>query len=312
MPPLRACYAPPRMVSSLIIFARDIKLSHSVFAMPFALLATFLAAAEAGHRLPTVLEITLIAVCMVFARTLAMGVNRYADAAFDAKNPRTASRAIPSGAISSRWVLGAILFCAAGCIAGAAGFIAASNNRWPLLLSPVVLAWIASYSYMKRYTWLCHLHLGSSLALAPIAACLAIEPDYLAHPAPYLLAAMVMTWVSGFDIIYALQDVEVDRKLGLFSIPARLGSDRALWIARGLHLASAAALFALARVCPALHAPFLIGVAITVALLILEHALVWRSKSRNIPLAFLTVNGIISLVLGALGIFDIVSSRSIT
>jgi 4-hydroxybenzoate polyprenyltransferase len=295
------------MASRLLIFARDIKLSHSVFALPFALLATFLASASLpGSPRPSAVQLALIVVCMVFARTLAMGVNRYADATFDAANPRTVGRAIPAGQLSPRWVLAAIIFCAVGCVAAAAGFIAVSNNYWPLIFSPLVLAWLASYSFMKRYTWLCHLHLGSSLALAPIAASLAIAPPFLTHAEPYLLAGMVMTWVAGFDIIYALQDVEVDRKLGLFSIPSRLGAEPALWIARGLHLISLTCLIALHHTSPSLRLFFTLGIAATAALLVLEHALVWRSKTHNIPMAFLTVNGIISLLLGAAGIFDVV------
>ena len=286
--------------------------------MPFALLATFLAASAGsgssqlphGAARPTAIQLVLIVVCMVFARTFAMGVNRYADADFDAANPRTVGRAIPAGRLSRKWVFGAVVLCALGCVAGAAGFWMTSANFWPLALSPLVLAWLGAYSYMKRVTWLCHLHLGASLALAPIAASIAIYPPFVQSPEPWLLAAMVMTWVAGFDIIYALQDVDVDRKLGLFSMPARLGPERALWIARTLHIASVACLVALAVVSPVLHTLFAVGIGFTVGLLVFEHVLVWRSESRNIPLAFLTVNGVISLLLGAAGIVDILRTAT--
>lgn len=295
------------MIRSLYHLARDIKLSHSVFALPFALLAMFMAAADV-RRFPSVAECGLIVVCMVLARTAAMAFNRWADAALDRANPRTVGRAIPGGRLSKRFMLGATIVCGLALIAFASAFWFLRGNPWPVIASPLVLAWLLGYSYSKRFTWLCHLILGTALALSPIAAALAIEPEFLRRPDVYLLAAMVMCWVAGFDIIYALQDVEIDRAAALYSMPARLGVEPALWISRVLHLVALAALLAVLLANPYLDVLFTIGIACVALLLILEHALVWGSRTHRIPLAFLTVNGVISLLLGGLGIADICRS----
>lgn len=284
--------------------ARDIKLSHTVFALPFALLATFLAAGWAG-RLPGWDEFGLIVVCMFFARTFAMMVNRLADASLDGSNPRTAKRAVASGQLSKRFALGTIVVCGGLFILSTAGFWMMRANPWPVALSPVVLAYLAGYSYTKRFTWLCHVYLGSALAISPLAAALAIEPGYLGLVEPWLLAGMVACWVGGFDVIYALQDVEHDQSLGLYSMPSKLGVGPALWISRGLHLFAAACLFALWLISPALGIAFGMACALTVSLLIVEHALVWRSKTNHIDVAFLTINGVISVLLGTVGIIEL-------
>jgi 4-hydroxybenzoate polyprenyltransferase len=285
--------------------AGDIKLSHTVFALPFALLATFLAARSrgAGHH-PDALSLGLILGCMVSARSFAMAINRWADARYDGMNPRTAQRAIPSGRLSSRFVLASAIACAAMFLGVASGFWWLRDNPWPALLAPTVLAWLAGYSYSKRFTRWCHLYLGVALAISPVAAVIAIRPAYLAQPDVWLLAGMVTCWVAGFDILYALQDVEVDRQLSLHSLPSRLGVEPALWISRGLHALSAGCLVALARVSEALGPFFACGVGAACALLVLEHALVWRSRTRHLNLAFFTVNGVISLLLGGLGVTD--------
>lgn len=307
MPPTNSPAAAASPLSPFVALARDIKLSHSVFALPFALLGTFLAAAYVG-TLPGWDAVALIVVCMVFARTFAMAMNRWADAGIDRENPRTAKRAIPAGRVSASFVLVAAVVCAAGTVAGAAGFLLLRGNPWPLIASPFVLFWLGLYSFTKRFTWFCHIVLGTALALSPLAASLAIEPSYLATPRPYLLALMVACWVAGFDIIYALQDVEMDRRQGLHSMPSRLGVERALWISRVLHALSIAALVLLLRTDPHLHAFFAVGVFIVAALLVLEHALVWGSKTHHIHIAFLTVNGVISVLLGVLGITDVLRS----
>jgi len=304
--PQAAAVAAPR----LLLLARDIKLSHSVFALPFALLAAFLASHESGAGLPSPALVGLIVLCMVLARTVAMTVNRLVDARFDAGNPRTAGRAIPSGRLSPRYVLLVTLVCAAAFIAAAAGFWIMRGNLWPLLLSPLVLAWVCVYSLTKRFTWLCHIVLGSALAISPLAAAIAVEPTYLRQPQAWLLAGMVLFWVAGFDVIYALQDVEVDRSDGLYSLPSRLGVSRALWISRALHALSFVMLATLARRSPSLHIAFACGVAAVAVLLVVEHVVVARGpEQRRIHMAFFTVNGIISLLLGVLGVLDIVFWR---
>ena len=289
----------------LAAVAGDIKLSHTVFAMPFALLATFLAAGSAD-RLPGVSEFGLIVLCMFLARTVAMTVNRLADAGLDSSNPRTAGRALPSGRLDKRFVIVTTAIFSGVFIAAAGGFWLVRGNPWPMILSPLVLAYLAGYSYTKRFTWLCHVYLGTALALSPIAAVIAIEPGYLGTSEPWLLAGMVACWVGGFDVIYAMQDVEHDRSLGLYSMPAVLGVKRALWISRLLHTLAAICLLLLWHMSPLLGMVFLMAAVLTVAMLIFEHALVWRSKTHHIHIVFLTVNGMISLMLGAVGIIEIV------
>jgi len=293
------------LASRAMFLARDIKLSHSVFALPFALLAAFLAAAHAG-RLPEGASVALIVLCMVLARTVAMAMNRWADRRLDALNPRTASRAIPAGRLTRRFVLLTAGSCAVAFIVATAGFWWLRGNVYPLVLSPFVLMWLVAYSFTKRFTSWCHLFLGSALALSPLAAAVAIEPTYLTGIEPYLLAAMVMCWVAGFDMIYALQDVASDHKSGVFSLPVRWGVEPALWASRVLHVISLAALVWLWHVSPALGGGFALAIGIVAVLLIVEHALVWRSSMHHIHIAFLTVNGVISLLVGALGVADVV------
>lgn len=296
------------LLGCIAALARDIKLSHSVFALPFALLATFLAANHRDH-LPGPIELTLLVVCMVLARTMAMSVNRWADAGLDAQNPRTTKRAIPAGRLSRSFVLGAAIACFIGFALAAGGFWLVNGNPWPPMLSPLVAGWLALYSFTKRYTWLCHLFLGSSLALSPVAATIAIDPGFLGQPEPYLLFGMVLCWVSGFDVIYALQDVEVDRTQNLYSMPSRLGVDPALWISRLLHAISAACLVTLAVVSPPLSVFFDVAIGAVLILLVVEHALVWRSGTHHIDVVFFTLNGVISLLLGAAGIIDVLMTR---
>ncbi len=295
------------LAGKLAAVARDIKLSHTVFAMPFALLAVFLAAGSVG-RLPSYSEFGLIVLCMFLARTVAMTVNRLADAGLDSSNPRTAGRALPSGQLDRQLVVLTTVICVIAFIAAAGGFWLLRGNPWPVIFSPVVLAYLAGYSYTKRFTWLCHLYLGTALALSPIAAVIAIEPGYLNVAEPWLLAGMVACWVGGFDVIYALQDIEHDRALGLYSIPAKLGVHKAMWVSRLLHLTTIGCLLGLGFVSPQLDSVFLAASILTVALLLLEHGLVWRSKTHHINAAFLTVNGVISLLLGAAGIVEVVTA----
>lgn len=298
----------PSFFARLALTARDIKLSHTIFALPFALLAMFLAAGSTG-RPPTALTFALIVLCMVLARTTAMTFNRFADRRMDADNPRTIGRAIPSGRLSGAFMFGVCLSCAIAFIAAAGAFAwlkpQGQTNYWPLIASPFVLVWLCLYSVTKRFTWLCHVFLGAALALSPLAAALAVEPGYLAQAEPYLLAAMVLCWVAGFDIIYALQDVESDRRTGVRSMPANLGETRALWISRALHLCCLTALIALTTVSALLHIGFILAVLCAAALLILEHILVWRSKTHHLHMAFFTVNGVISVLLATLGVLDI-------
>jgi len=190
--------------SAIRTFADDIKIHHTVFAMPFALLATFMAAGG----MPPVGVLLLILLCMVTARTLAMSANRLVDAKLDATNPRTARRAIPSGRLSTSFFAAAIAICAAAFIAATAAFWRYYHNPWPLVLAVPVLAFVSAYPLLKRFTRLCHYYLGAALALAPVCAWVAVRGS-LALP-PILMASAVLCWTAGFDIIYACQDYEVD------------------------------------------------------------------------------------------------------
>ncbi len=295
--------APSTLGLKLRIFAGDIKIAHTVFALPWALLATFLAAEYLPHHLPAAGQVGLILLCMVTARTVAMGMNRLLDAEGDAVNPRTARRALPSGALSRAFVLGAVIVCAAGFILGAGGFWWVYANPLPLYFALPVLAFLAAYPLLKRFTVLCHYYLGMALALAPVCAWIAIRGT-VDWP-PVVMAMAVLTWTAGFDILYACQDYESDRATGVFSVPARVGISAALWIARFTHLCSAALILSLALVVPAFGPIYLIAAAIACLLLIIEHTLVQPGDLSRLNLAFFTLNGIISILLGAMGILDI-------
>ncbi len=277
-----------------------IKFSHSVFALPFALLATFLAARPAR---PTPTQLLLIVVCMVAARSAAMTFNRLADVRYDALNPRTADRPLPAGRISRAAAWGFFGLAAAAFLLAAAGFWWLCDNGWPVLLAPVVLAWLCLYSYTKRFTRWSHFVLGSALGAAPFAAWIAVAPDTLGWATVWLVLAVV-TWVGGFDIIYACQDVAFDRAQGLHSLPARLGVAPALWLARVSHALSVAALVAVG-LAARLGSLYFVGVGCGAALLLIENALVRPHDLRRVNLAFFTINGVVGLVLGALGIADV-------
>jgi 4-hydroxybenzoate polyprenyltransferase len=297
----------PSPVATVREIAADIKLAHSVFALPFALLAAFMAAETGGFAWSDFAgQLGLIVLAMVLARTVAMLANRWLDREIDARNPRTAGRAIPAGRLPASRALAAIGLCSILFMAVCASFGVLYANWWPTILGLPVLAWIAGYGYVKRFTSLCHLWLGSSLAISPLAAAIAVDPAALAEqPAIWLLSGMVLFWVAGFDVVYALQDIEIDRRDGLYSIPARFGETGALWISRTLHAAAVACLVASWLIDPRFAILFGLGVAVVALLLIYEHATVARWGTTKIALAFFTLNGVISIVLGGLGIADV-------
>lgn len=290
--------AAPENSRRLAAIAGDIKIAHSVFALPFALLATFLAA----DGWPGPGPLLLIVLCMVAARTYAMLANRYFDRDIDARNPRTAGRAIPAGRLGARDVLLGMVVTGGLLLAGAVMFGVLYDNWWPTYFAPLVLIWLGAYGLMKRFTLLCHFFLGAALGISPLAAALAINPSYLAEPVLWWLAGFVMLWVGGFDVIYALQDMDIDRKEGLHSIPAKLGKTGALITARAVHLLALGALVMTYRTSPALDMLFFIGLCIVGLVLIVEHRAAMRDR---FTMAFFTANGVIAIVLGALGIADI-------
>jgi 4-hydroxybenzoate polyprenyltransferase len=305
-PPQSAIPNPQSAIAKLSLFAADIKISHTIFALPWAILATFLAARETNHPL-TITKILLILICMVTARTIAMAANRLLDARLDALNPRTARRALPSGSLSQTFVVGIAVGCIVGFMAACYGFYHFYKNPWPLLLALPVLGFLAAYPLLKRFTRLCHYYLGAALALAPLCAWLAISGQI--NWPPLLMAGTVLLWTAGFDIIYACQDYASDCATGVFSVPAKIGITRALWVARLTHAGCAALLLALGWVSPTLSTFYFIGAAIAIALLVIEHALVRPNDLSKIGLAFFTVNGVISLLVGTLGLIDVLRAH---
>jgi 4-hydroxybenzoate polyprenyltransferase len=271
------------LLGRIVLFGRMIRFSHSVFALPFALASAALAAADEFRWS----QLGWILVAMVGARSAAMGVNRLADQAFDARNPRTAGRELPQGRLSRAevWVFVAV---------GVAALVLAAGMLNPLCLalSPLALAVVFGYSYTKRFTALSHLFLGLALGLAPVGAWLAIRGE-LAAPA-LVLGLAVIAWVAGFDVIYACQDVEFDRREGLHSVPARLGLASALRVAQGLHLVAVVALLGLYWLAP-LHPVYLGGVAGVATLLAYEHSLVKPHDLSRLDAAFFGVNGWVSV-----------------
>lgn len=291
------------------VIAEDIKLAHSVFALPFAVLAASMAAYHAGDGRIIWPDfwtaLVLVVVAMVFARTAAMLANRILDHRIDAKNPRTQGRAIPSGRLSLRAAIAAFGISVAGFFLVCLLFGLFRDNWWPMILGAPVLLWITSYGLFKRFTWWCHVWLGASLGLSPIASAIAVDPASLSGPSIWLLGAMVTCWVAGFDVIYALQDQEVDRRDGLRSIPARFGANGALRISRGLHVAAAVLLYAVARTEPGFGSLFMISVGVVVTLLVIEHATVHRWGTSRMALTFVTINGVVSILVGVAGLVDL-------
>lgn len=273
-----------------------VKFSHTVFAMPFALIGYFMATVDEGHgfRIKTLM---LVLACMILARSAAMGFNRLVDYRFDRMNPRTASREIPSGLISRKQALIFVIVCSVLFIVATA-FI----NNLTLVLSVPALVIVLGYSYTKRFTPLCHLILGLGLSLAPIGAYIAVTGHFALLPLIY--SAIVITWVSGFDIIYALQDDEFDRSAGLYSLPAVLTRSKALAVSVALH--SLTLLFVLlAGFLGNGGIMYWIGTAVFLSLLTYQHLLVKPEDLSRVTLAFGTMNGFAGILFGAFVILDI-------
>jgi len=262
-----------------------VKIEHTVFALPFAFLGAFLAA----RGFPRPGQIGWILLAMVGARSAAMAFNRLADLPFDARNPRTAGRALPRGEVTRGFV---ILFTVVS--SSALVFAAAMLNPLAFKLSPLALAIIFFYSFTKRFTWLSHLFLGSALACAPVGAWIAVRGDMAA--APFICGLAVALWIAGTDIIYACQDVDFDRAVALHSIPKRFGVATALWISGLLHLVMVMLLVWLFR-REGLGVISFAGLAAVTALLAYEHSLVKPSDLSRVNTAFFTVNGWISILL---------------
>jgi 4-hydroxybenzoate polyprenyltransferase len=281
-----------------------IRFSHTLFALPFALLSAALA--WRSKQAFSWLELTGILLCMVFARSAAMAFNRLADRHLDAVNPRTAARHLPRGQLTPLAVWLFTLLCAAGFVGSTCLFLLAEPpNSWPLLLSVPVLLFVCGYSYAKRFTMLVHFWLGVSLLLAPVAAWIAIRGlEDLAAPA--VLGLAVCFWVAGFDIIYACQDVDFDRRARLASIPAVLGVPAALRVALLCHLVMLGLLLALYwAASPYLTGIYLVGIAAVAGLLVYEHWLVKPTDLTRVNQAFFQVNAVVSVGLLVIVLIDL-------
>jgi len=276
-----------------------IKFSHTLFALPFALLGAALAAHTPNGWTARPQDWVGILLCMATARSAAMAFNRLADRRIDALNPRTAARHLPAGRLSVGAVAAFTVACCVLFVASTALFL---PNPWPLRLSAPVLAWLLGYSFAKRFTSLAHFWLGAALMLAPIAAWIALRGS-LDWP-PAFLGLAVLAWVAGFDLIYACQDAAFDREAGLHSLPARIGIGPALRLAAACHAAMVVALVALGLSYP-LGWPYFAGIAVVAALLVYEHALVRPDDLTRVNLAFFQVNVGISVGLLAVGLLDL-------
>ena len=289
-----------------------IKFSHTIFAMPFALIGFFLSISShswledlgiPGWHVTVystevlVTKFILVILCMVFARSAAMAFNRYLDRDIDALNPRTAIREVPRGIIPPK---NALMFTIINCVL----FIATTFfiNWICFFLSPVALAVVLGYSYTKRFTPLCHLILGLGLALAPIGAYLAVTGVF--HWLPILFSFAVLFWVSGFDIIYSLQDEEFDKSQQLYSIPSAVGKERALHISELLHLLSAACVVAAGKL-GGFGWLYWVGVLVFISMLIYQHSIVKPNDLRRVNIAFMTANGVASVVFAVFVITDL-------
>jgi 4-hydroxybenzoate polyprenyltransferase len=261
-----------------------IKWEHSIFVLPFAMTGAMLAAGG----WPTAGKLLWIVVCMVSARSTAMAFNRWADASIDAANPRTASRAIPAGLLSRGFVGGFTVAMAAIFI-----FAASRLNHLTLLLSPLALAIVMGYSYTKRFTRWSHLFLGLAMGIAPSAAWIAVRGTL--DPRILLLTAAVLFWGAGFDVLYACQDFEHDRRVGLNSIPAAIGIPAAFWVSNAMHATALCFLVLLAKVF-GLGAAAWLGIGVVAGLLLYEHLIVSPRDLRRLNAAFFTMNGVIAIL----------------
>lgn len=273
------------MLGRVTVYLEMIKVAHTVFALPFALMGAFLAA-RGAPSLPTVFYIVL---AMVGGRSAAMGFNRLVDADIDAKNPRTRERAIPKGEVSKPMVA-VFIFLSVVLLE----LSAAKLNPLCLKLSPVLLFLLFSYSYAKRFTWASHILLGLCLGAAPLAAWIAVTGEFDARI--LIISFAVLFWVSGFDVLYALQDIEFDRKEGLHSIPRFLGVGKSLWVARGFHFVMAGLLL-VGYYSFELGWWFLAGWGICSAVLVYEHAILRQDDLSRLNVAFFNLNGIVSVAL---------------
>jgi 4-hydroxybenzoate polyprenyltransferase len=280
------------------IYFEMIKFEHSIFALPFAYLGAFLA----EKKVPNLAALLWITIAMVGARSFAMAVNRLIDIEIDRHNPRTADRALPKGLISIRKTLLFSLGSLAFFLLAVYNLAPICRYLWPLVVIPFVI-----YPYTKRFTWLSHFVLGLCLGLAPVGAWIAVTNTYTLDP--FLYGIAVLLWVAGFDILYAIQDIDFDRKHRLFSIPARFGIGSSLALTRLLHSVSIG-LFVLSGIRLQLGVFYFAGVIIAALLLAYENSLIRQNDLSKLNLAFFTMNGVISIIMFCFVVIEVVFGRS--
>ncbi len=285
------------MLHKVKVFLEMIKFEHSVFALPFAYMGAILGSVAAVNELPAWQDIFWVTIAMIGARSAAMGLNRVIDAAIDAKNPRTDIRAIPAGLLSKKEVL---LFIVVS-------FVVLMYAAWQLnplcvRLLPIAVFLLTFYSYTKRFTWACHIVLGFTIGLAPLGGWIAVTGSF--DPVSLVLYLAVAFWTAGFDILYACQDAEFDRKEGLYSIPARFGIARALQIARWFHAVTAVAFLALWWLID-LQWWYAAGLIVAYLILVYEHLLVKPNDLSKLDTAFFAMNGILSIVVFSFTLVDV-------
>jgi len=285
------------MIKKIKIILEMIKFEHTIFALPFAFTGALLAA----RGIPSWRTILWITVAMVGARSAAMGFNRWADRKIDAENPRTKIRALPRGLVSPGQVIAFI-----GASSAVLVFAAYKLNPLCFYLSPLALGIVFLYSYTKRFTFLAHAFLGLAISGSPLGAWIAVTGRFEA-PA-FVLGLAVLFWLLGFDVLYALQDIDFDQKAGLHSIPQRFGIRRSLWISRASHAITMAALFWLASLC-SLGWYYLAGVLISLCLIIYEHTLVKEQDLSKLDFAFFNMNGYISVTIFFFTLLDVTLRR---
>lgn len=286
------------MIRKIRIFLEMIKFEHTLFALPFAYLGALLGSMAIHDRLPNWSEIGWITLAMVGSRSAAMGLNRVIDKTIDKKNPRTAMRAIPAGLLKSKEVLVFIV------ISFIMLFFATSNlSPLSMNLLPIAVFLLVFYSYTKRFTWFCHVFLGLTIALAPLGGWIAISGSF--SFAALILYISVAFWTAGFDIIYACQDIDFDRKEGLYSIPSRFGISRSLIIARLFHLITAVGLLMLYWLSD-LSWLYLVGLFVSYVIMVYEHTILKPNDLSRLNTAFFTLNGVLSCVMFTFTLIDLV------
>ncbi len=285
------------MIKKIRIILEMIKFEHTVFALPFAYMGALLGAIVMEKRMPSWAEIGWITLAMFGARSAAMSLNRLIDKAIDMRNPRTAGRALPAGLLKSVEVLVFTI------VSFLLLFWAAANlHPIAMKLMPVAVFMLVLYSYTKRFTWLCHIVLGLTIGLSPLGGWLAITGS--ASLPVWLLFISVSLWIAGFDIVYATQDYEYDRKVGIHSIPARFGLSGALWIARSLHVVTAIGFISLFWYTD-LSWVYLAGAIVSILLLFYQHWMVRPDDLSRVQVAFFGMNGTLSVLLFAFTIIDL-------